>query len=77
MRHLPMEEMMPVGEAGRDPLGVLGGMGPLASAEFLKTIYECSVAGGEQRSPSVIMYSDPTFPDRTEARQPPGERRYS
>ena len=47
-------------------LGVLGGLGPLASAEFVKTIYEYSVGAGEQRSPAVLMYSDPGFPDRTE-----------
>jgi aspartate racemase len=48
-------------------LGVVGGLGPLASAEFLKTIYEYSLSGPEQDSPTVIVYSDPTFPDRTEA----------
>jgi aspartate racemase len=56
-------------ESGTDVLGVLGGMGPLASAEFVRTIYEYS--GGrlcrEQDAPRVILYSDPTFPDRTEA----------
>jgi aspartate racemase len=52
----------------REMLGVLGGMGPLASAEFLKTIYEYNILGQrEQQSPKVIVYSDPTFPDRTEA----------
>lgn len=50
-------------------LGVLGGMGGLASAEFVKTVYELSglVAPREQDAPVVIMYSDPAFPDRTEA----------
>lgn len=50
-------------------LGVLGGMGGLASAEFVKTVYELSgeVAQREQDAPVVIMYSDPAFPDRTEA----------
>ena len=48
-------------------LGVLGGMGPLASAEFVKTIYEYNLNGREQESPIVMMYSDPTFPDRTDA----------
>lgn len=48
-------------------LGVLGGMGPLASAEFLKTIYEAGGGAREQDSPVVVLYSDPTFPDRTEA----------
>ena len=49
-----------------DLLGILGGLGPLASAEFLKTIYECSPRTSEQHWPRVVMYSDPTFPDRTE-----------
>lgn len=50
-------------------LGVLGGMGPLASAEFVKTIYEFSgeLHAREQMAPVVLIYSDPTFPDRTEA----------
>lgn len=53
--------------SGADALGVVGGMGPLASAEFLKTIYECSLGRREQDSPRVFLYSDPTVPDRTEA----------
>lgn len=50
-------------------LGVLGGMGGLASAEFLKTIYEYSgeLHGSEQESPVIVVDSDPSFPDRTEA----------
>lgn len=50
-------------------LGILGGMGPLSSAEFLKTVYEYSsfVSRVEQETPAVIVYSDPSFPDRTEA----------
>lgn len=57
-----------VRENGTDEiLGVLGGMGALASAEFLKTVYEQNVGCGEQDAPVVVVYSDPTFPDRTEA----------
>jgi aspartate racemase len=48
-------------------LGIVGGMGPWASAEFLRTIYEHNLGEREQDAPSVIMFSDPTFPDRTEA----------
>ena len=48
-------------------LGVVGGMGPLASAEFLKTIYEIAIAGREQEAPIVFLYSDPTVPDRTQS----------
>jgi aspartate racemase len=51
---------------GEKILGVLGGMGPIASAEFMRTIYECAAAPREQDSPRVVLYSDPTFPDRTE-----------
>lgn len=49
-------------------LGVLGGMGGLAAAEFVKTIYELSgeLSVPEQQAPIVLLYSDPTFPDRTE-----------
>lgn len=52
---------------GRDILGILGGMGPLASAEFVRTIYSYPHAGPEQDAPAVMLYSDPTFPDRTDA----------
>lgn len=47
-------------------LGILGGLGPRASAEFLNTIYEHSLGEREQDSPRVLLYSDPSFPDRTE-----------
>jgi aspartate racemase len=50
-----------------ETLGILGGMGPLASAEFLKTIYEFNISGREQDAPACMLYSDPTVPDRTEA----------
>jgi aspartate racemase len=48
-------------------LGILGGMGPLASAEFLGTLYRLNVAEFEQDTPPCVLLSDPTFPDRTEA----------
>lgn len=48
-------------------LGVLGGMGPLASAAFLDTIYRVRDVTFEQEFPKVVMISDPTLPDRTEA----------
>lgn len=51
----------------RTPIGILGGMGPLASAEFLKTIYEAGVPGPEQNAPAVVLHSDPSMPDRTSA----------
>jgi aspartate racemase len=46
--------------------GIMGGMGPLASAEFVKTIYELCPEGQEQFAPSLILWSDPSMPDRTD-----------
>lgn len=48
-------------------LGILGGMGPLASAEFLGTLYRLNPAQPEQRGLACVLVSDPSFPDRTEA----------
>ena len=48
-------------------LGILGGMGPLASAAFLDTLYRLNTTEPEQQSPVCIVLSDPTFPDRTAA----------
>ena len=48
-------------------IGILGGMGPLASAEFLKTIYRLNCSGSEQEAPACVLLSDPSFPDRTGA----------
>jgi aspartate racemase len=51
---------------GNKVLGIFGGMGPFASAEFIKTIYELNPATVEQELPRCILYSDPSLPDRTE-----------
>jgi aspartate racemase len=48
-------------------VAVIGGMGPLASAEFVTTIYERAAGTPEQQMPSLLLWSDPTFPDRTTA----------
>jgi aspartate racemase len=42
-------------------------MGPLASNEFLQTLYSYGIDEVEQSAPIVVMYSDPTVPDRTQA----------
>lgn len=51
----------------RPLLGIVGGMGPLASAELLATIYRENLPDREQEAPRCLLLSDPTFPDRTEA----------
>ncbi|WP_225409750.1 aspartate/glutamate racemase family protein [Stigmatella hybrida] len=48
-------------------LGIVGGMGPLASAEFLKTLYEENRFEVEQEAPACLLLSDPNVPDRTDA----------
>jgi len=46
-------------------LGVLGGMGPAASAEFLVRLTEQTPAGCDQEHIPVVVWSDPTVPDRS------------
>ncbi|HKH48109.1 MAG TPA: aspartate/glutamate racemase family protein [Thermoanaerobaculia bacterium] len=48
-------------------LGILGGMGPLASAELVHTIYRLNMVEPEQRAPALLLHSDPSIPDRTTA----------
>lgn len=48
-------------------LGVLGGMGPAASAEFLRLLARDAPATCDQEHPRVLMISEPSIPDRTQA----------
>ncbi|WP_338663354.1 amino acid racemase [Pararoseomonas sp. SCSIO 73927] len=53
-------------------LGVLGGMGPLASAEFMRQLTLLTPAERDQDHVPAILWSDPRVPDRTAARQGSG-----
>lgn len=46
-------------------LGVLGGMGPLATADFLRKLVESTPAVVDQEHVPVLLYGDCTTPDRT------------
>jgi len=46
-------------------LGVMGGMGPAASAEFMVLMAKKAPASKDQEHPKIILYSNPTVPDRT------------
>ena len=46
-------------------LGVLGGIGPLATAYFMKLLVERMPAQSDQEHMPVIAISDPQIPDRT------------
>ena len=50
-----------------DVLGVLGGMGPAATADFLAKLVAATPAATDQEHLSVIAQSIPTIPDRSQA----------
>ncbi len=45
-------------------LGVLGGMGPAASAEFMRLMAVKAPATTDRQHPRIILYSNPQVPDR-------------
>ena len=49
-------------------LGVLGGMGPLASAQFMLRLTLLTPAESDQDHIPTVLWSDPRVPDRTAAR---------
>jgi len=55
--------------SSRNPktIGILGGMGPEATAHFFKLILENTAAGRDQDHASVLVWNDPKVPARTEA----------
>lgn len=48
-------------------LGILGGMGPLATSHFYRVLIEHTSAGSDQEHVPVVVWSDPRVPDRTAA----------
>ena len=53
-------------------LGVLGGMGPLASAQFMLHLTLLTPAERDQDHIPAVLWSDPRVPDRTRGRQGDG-----
>jgi aspartate racemase len=51
----------------RPVVGVLGGMGPAATADFYAKLVAATPAARDQDHLRVLIWSDPTIPDRTEA----------
>jgi aspartate racemase len=52
-------------DAGGKMLGVLGGMGPLASAQFMARLTLLTPAVRDQDHIPAVLWSDPRVPDRT------------
>lgn len=46
-------------------LGVIGGLGPIATAHFLELIINMTDAATDQQHLDMIIYNTPTIPDRT------------
>jgi aspartate racemase len=51
--------------AGRKTVGVIGGMGPGATAQFLQCVVDATEAGRDQDHLHLLIESDPAIPDRT------------
>lgn len=48
-------------------VGVLGGMGPAATADFYAKLVRATPAASDQQHLKVVIWADPTTPDRTRA----------
>lgn len=46
-------------------LGIIGGLGPMASAQFMELLTAMTDAGTDQEHIEAILYSRPSTPDRT------------
>jgi aspartate racemase len=51
----------------RHVVGILGGMGPVATADFYLKLVQATPASSDQEHLRVLIWADPTIPDRTEA----------
>ena len=63
------------GEAGRAPrkIGILGGMGPLATADLYRKLILATPATRDQEHLPVVIDADPRVPDRTAALRGTGD----
>ena len=48
-------------------IGILGGMGPAATADFYAKLVATTPGAGDQDHLRTVIWSDPTIPDRTQA----------
>lgn len=48
-------------------IGILGGMGPAATADFYAKLVAITPGSSDQDHLRTVIWSDPTIPDRTEA----------
>lgn len=48
-----------------EKLGIIGGLGPMATAYFMQLVIEMTQAGTDQEHIEMIIYNCPSVPDRT------------
>ncbi len=53
--------------SGPKTIGILGGMGPAATADFYQKLVAATAAKRDQDHPKAIIFSNPQVPDRTAA----------
>ena len=63
--HPVKQDAIPRASAEEPVLGVLGGMGPLASAQFMLRLTQLTPANRDQEHIPAVLWSDPRVPDRT------------
>jgi aspartate racemase len=64
----PVDDGGPADGDGPAPIvGILGGMGPAASADFFAKVVAATPARTDQDHLRVLLWSDPLVPDRSEA----------
>ncbi|GAA3885021.1 amino acid racemase [Leifsonia kafniensis] len=56
-----------IGQTGGSIVGILGGMGPAATADFYAKLVRATPARTDQEHLRTLIWSDPTIPDRTGA----------
>ncbi|WP_043115110.1 aspartate/glutamate racemase family protein, partial [Pseudacidovorax intermedius] len=54
-------------QPGLAPIGILGGMGPLATVDFMRKILAATPARCDQEHLPLLVSSIPQIPDRTAA----------
>jgi aspartate racemase len=60
-----VSEPLPAGET-TPPVGVIGGVGPLATAYFLQRVVQLTEAARDQEHVDLVVLNHATIPDRTE-----------
>lgn len=59
-------KVMRIDEVGMNMLGIIGGLGPMATAYLMQLLTQMSDAGTDQEHMEIVVYSKPSIPDRTQ-----------